>query len=148
MLVVLMGTGVLALFSPEDLLLHDYTPTTKEAKTSQNLLAISRTTQDRAIACIRRFAAPQIALAVLALTNFHVQIINRISSGYPVWYLVIAVVLTSRNTTEKKVEPLPTQSHTIYRIFFEYTTQRVVFQAMIMYALIQGGLYASFLPPA
>ena len=31
-------------------------------------------------------ALPQVTLAVLALTSYHVQIINRLSSGYVVWY--------------------------------------------------------------
>ncbi|KAJ5089597.1 hypothetical protein N7532_008281 [Penicillium argentinense] len=33
-----------------------------------------------------RLAVPQGLLAVMALTSYHVQIINRISSGYPLWY--------------------------------------------------------------
>ncbi|PGH08492.1 hypothetical protein AJ79_05981 [Helicocarpus griseus UAMH5409] len=41
-------------------------------------------------ACLYRLAIPQAVLAALALTNFHVQIINRLSSGYPLWYWYIA----------------------------------------------------------
>lgn len=72
-------------------------------------------------------AGAQVALAVLALTSYHVQIITRISSGYPVWYWWVAHRLHDR---EK-----PWSGRCI-----------VVF--MVMYAIIQGVLFASFLPPA
>ncbi|EEH20926.2 hypothetical protein PABG_03157 [Paracoccidioides brasiliensis Pb03] len=41
-------------------------------------------------ACLYRLAIPQAVLAALALTNYHVQIINRISSGYPLWYWYVS----------------------------------------------------------
>lgn len=75
---------------------------------------------------------PQLVLAVAATTNFHVQIINRISSGYPVWYLVVAKwLLDEREGTAKKT------------IYSKWTVR-----GMVMYALIQGMLFAGFLPPA
>jgi phosphatidylinositol glycan class V len=37
-----------------------------------------------------RLALPQLALASAALMSFHVQVITRLSSGYPLWYLVLA----------------------------------------------------------
>ena len=70
-------------------------------------------------------ALPQLLLAILAFTSYHVQIITRISSGYPLW----CIWLASKATDEPK------------RV-------TVVIRWMIIYALVQAGLYASFLPPA
>jgi phosphatidylinositol glycan class V len=64
---------------------------------------------------------------VLAITSYHVQIINRLSSGYIAWYWWIASAILSE---EKKGLGLGVVG------FF------------VMYAGIQGGLFASFLPPA
>lgn len=94
---------------------------------------------------LRRLAAPQLILAVMAATSFHIQIVNRISSGYPLWYLTLAIRLCSgseisggesrKGTRPKsKTAPLPRMEWIV--------------RGMIMYAIIQGGLYASFLPPA
>jgi len=74
---------------------------------------------------VRSAAAAQIALAVLALTTYHVQIITRISSGYPVWYWWLGGKLVRGEAWGNRI---------------------VVF--MVMYASIQGALFASFLPPA
>ncbi|KIX97183.1 uncharacterized protein Z520_07297 [Fonsecaea multimorphosa CBS 102226] len=70
-------------------------------------------------------ALPQLMLAVLAFTSYHVQIITRLSSGYPLWYIWLA--------TKLQTEPRRTS---------------VVIRWMVIYALVQAGLYASFLPPA
>lgn len=72
-------------------------------------------------------AVIQTLIATLAITNFHVQIINRLSSGYAIWYWWVA-----RSLSSDKSQKL--------------ASRIVVF--MVMYAGIQGGLYASFLPPA
>ncbi|KKZ66117.1 hypothetical protein EMCG_01153 [[Emmonsia] crescens] len=81
--------------------------------------------------CLYRLAIPQAVLAALALTNSHVQIINRISSGYPLWYWYISFcTLEYGNTTYAALKP------------------RFLVQAMVLYSFIQGGLFASFLPPA
>lgn len=80
-------------------------------------------------ALLFRLALPQLALAVLALTSFHVQIITRISSGYPLWYLVLAREITDGDAKEIRIA--------------KWTVRW-----MVMYALIQGVLFASFLPPA
>jgi GPI mannosyltransferase 2 len=80
-------------------------------------------------ALLFRLALPQLALSVLALTTFHVQIITRISSGYPLWYLVLAWEITDGNVNKTRMA--------------KWTVRW-----MIMYALIQGVLFASFLPPA
>ncbi|KIW49878.1 hypothetical protein PV05_11516 [Exophiala xenobiotica] len=70
-------------------------------------------------------ALPQLVLSVLALTSYHVQIIARISSGYPLWYIWLAASARDRPKCAS-----------------------VIIRWMILYALIQAGLYASFLPPA
>lgn len=79
-----------------------------------------------------RLAVPQGLLAVMALTSYHVQIINRISSGYPVWYWWL--VSTAMDTFQDRRK----HRHTL----------SVAAQAMVAYALIQGVLFGSFLPPA
>lgn len=94
--------------------------------------------------CIFRFALPQLALAGLAFTTFHVQIINRISSGYPVWYMVLAMVLHASEAGQT-TDVLPGLFS--MRGINKRSTQWIV-RAMVMYAVVQGGLYASFLPPA
>ena len=70
-------------------------------------------------------AAAQVILAVLAVTVYHVQIITRISSGYPLWYWWLARRLLGKDVWGKRI---------------------VVF--MVMYSSIQGALFSSFLPPA
>jgi GPI mannosyltransferase 2 len=76
---------------------------------------------------VMTMAATQVILTVSAITSYHVQIINRISSGYPVWYWWLARSLGGTKTAS-------------------LGANFVVF--MIMYAAIQGALFASFLPPA
>lgn len=73
-------------------------------------------------------AVPQLALAVLAITTYHVQIITRISSGYPLWYVWLALANSLG--------------------FERPQLLRVVVGWMVLYAMIQAGLYATFLPPA
>ncbi|ORY61537.1 GPI mannosyltransferase 2 [Pseudomassariella vexata] len=74
---------------------------------------------------LRTMAASQVILTALAITTYHVQIITRISSAYPVWYWWLA-----QNLQEGT----------------RFADGAVVF--MVMYAAIQGVLFASFLPPA
>ena len=87
---------------------------------------------DRTIA--RNIAMPQIALAALALTSYHVQIITRLSSGYPVWYWWVASLTLENQKIALKGR--------------EWGTATVISRWMIIYAIVQGGLFASFLPPA
>ncbi|OJD14462.1 hypothetical protein AJ78_05197 [Emergomyces pasteurianus Ep9510] len=82
-------------------------------------------------ACLYRLAIPQAVLAALALTNSHVQIINRISSGYPLWYWYISICSLEDGNT-----------------FYVALKPRYVVKVLVLYAFIQGGLFASFLPPA
>jgi len=83
---------------------------------------------------VRRLALPQFILAVLALTSYHVQVINRISSGYPVWYWWLATMI---------VDPHETQV-----LGRKWNTAKVGLRWMVLHATIQGGLFSSFLPPA
>ncbi|EPE08124.1 glycosyltransferase family 76 protein [Ophiostoma piceae UAMH 11346] len=76
---------------------------------------------------IRCMAATQLLLAVMAFTSYHVQIVSRLSSGYPVWYWWLAQNLAGGPKSG-------------------LAEGFVVF--MVMYAAIQGILFASFLPPA
>ena len=82
-----------------------------------------------------RFALPQLALAGLALTTFHVQIITRLSSGYPLWYLFTASLICGARKDKDIGGKRSIWSTLIVRW-------------MVMYALIQGVLFAGFLPPA
>ncbi|KJX99364.1 gpi mannosyltransferase 2 like protein [Zymoseptoria brevis] len=87
---------------------------------------------------MRRFAAPQLFLVVLAITTFHVQIVNRIASGYPVVYLMVAIAMEGGGGQgEERMGWLGR----------ERVVEWVV-RAGVVYAVVQGGLYASFMPPA
>jgi phosphatidylinositol glycan class V len=79
-------------------------------------------------------ALPQLVLAVAAATSFHVQIVNRIASGYPTWYSMVATWLVS-NQKESSSSKNQKRSQLIVR-------------GMIVYAIAQGMLFANFLPPA
>lgn len=75
-------------------------------------------------------ATAQILLAVLAFTSYHVQIISRISSGYPFWYLWLAGKLLNR---QKAIAGF---------------SGNAIVMFTVIYASIQGALFTSFLPPA
>ncbi|KAK3350053.1 glycosyltransferase family 76 protein [Lasiosphaeria hispida] len=79
----------------------------------------------RIVALLRSAAAAQVLLAVLAVTMYHVQIITRISSGYPLWYWWLAGMLIRGEKLGSGIAMF-----------------------MVMYASVQGVLFASFLPPA
>lgn len=81
-----------------------------------------------------RIALPQVTLAVVALTTYHVQIISRLSSGYPIWYWWLASLIVGDQTNDTPGRKL--------------NAAKLITTWMIMYAIIQGGLFASFLPPA
>jgi phosphatidylinositol glycan class V len=79
-------------------------------------------------------AFPQLVLAVAALTSFHVQIVNRIASAYPTWYLMVATWF---------IRDAPTSSTSK-----SYQWSHWVIRGVIVYAIAQGVLFANFLPPA
>ncbi|RHZ56633.1 hypothetical protein CDV55_100326, partial [Aspergillus turcosus] len=90
---------------------------------------------------LRSLAAPQLILAILTFANHHVQIITRMSSGYPVWYFWIADLLMKEYSMvrlgKKEVGVQKQRSYASLTITY-----------MIVYAAVQGVLFASFLPPA
>jgi phosphatidylinositol glycan class V len=71
-------------------------------------------------------AMSQSLLLLLTLTTAHVQIITRISSAYPVWMWYLAALA-------RKEDSLWGEN---------------LVRFLVIYALIQGGLFATFLPPA
>ena len=75
---------------------------------------------------LRNLAVSQLLLTMLTLTTAHVQIITRISSAYPIclWYLA----------TQLREGTSPLAGNAV--------------RVMVIYGIVQGGLYASFLPPA
>lgn len=97
----------------------------------------------RFVRMMARFALPQVALAVLAASSFHVQIINRISSGYPVWYILLAMGVLRLHSAQSKISGYSGRLSTLLARHSESLVR-----TMIVYALVQGGLYASFMPPA
>ena len=99
---------------------------------SQSDESISRDCHQRA--CISRLAIPQAILAILAFTHYHVQIITRISSGYPLWYWYLAAEILDSSKIALDDAAL--------------LSSKKIVQGMVLYGLIQGALFASFLPPA
>lgn len=87
-----------------------------------------------AICKLPELALPQLLLAVMAVTSFHTQIVNRIASGYPMWYLVIAQWLVDSQSTNRTNEPS--------------SRAQWVVRGFVVYSLVQGILFANFLPPA
>ena len=82
----------------------------------------------------RRLALPQIILTISALFLYHVQVITRLASGYPIWYLWLASMILD----DPKI-----------RIFGkERSLAKIIVRWMVCYAIFQGCLFASFLPPA
>lgn len=90
---------------------------------------------------LRSLAAPQLALATLALTSYHVQIITRLSSGYCIWYfwLSYSLIVSAEESLKPKTDE--TNSWKLVR-----STEMVIY--IVFYAAVQGGLFSSFLPPA
>ncbi|KAF2866932.1 GPI mannosyltransferase 2 [Massariosphaeria phaeospora] len=105
---------------------HLHIPRTIPAADTQDL--------DTELCILPQLALPQLVLAIAAVTNFHVQIINRLSSGYPIWYFVIAQRMV--------------KSHAIQNDGKKERLLQWTVRGMIMYAMIQGMLFANFLPPA
>ena len=126
---------------------------------------------------LRALALPQLTLTVLALTIYHVQIITRISSAYPVMYFYLASLIlndkqirilwpwhwrlflshekrtsgtngTDRKEEEKEVEKRNKRERTVARPVKKVNIGEVVVRAWICYAIVQAGLFGGFLPPA
>lgn len=83
---------------------------------------------------LTQLAIVQLLLTVMALTSYHVQIINRISSAYPLWYWYLVWQVLGASEDAHKIK---------YNMQFSATVQ-----IMVIYALVQATLFGSFLPPA
>ncbi|OGM39813.1 DUF409 domain protein [Aspergillus bombycis] len=97
---------------------------------------------------LRSLAAPQITLAILTFLKHHVQIITRMSSGYPVWYLWLAHALVEGHSLASLEKADAHRGKKEAQIMNQYRYARMTVFYMIVYALVQGALFASFLPPA
>ena len=139
MLVIMLYTGYIGLF-------HSRLAATACHQSHQ---AKSRSEEKVFNHVMPRLALPQLILAATAATSFHVQIINRISSGYPVWYILLAIAMctssTGQDITVSKDEKRPRSG---IRFLLNPRQLSWIVRGMVMYAIVQGGLYASFLPPA
>lgn len=131
LLALLVWTSYLALQHPADLAVLATSGTNAKKHDDFNDTDIFTTV-------LQRLAIPQLFLALLAVTSFHVQIINRISSGYAVWYITLAI----------GIHATPEERMRAWGWFGGGAKMEWVFRAMVMYALVQGGLFACFLPPA
>ncbi|KAH7396581.1 GPI mannosyltransferase 2 [Phaeosphaeria sp. MPI-PUGE-AT-0046c] len=87
-----------------------------------------------AVHYVPELALPQLVLAVAAFSSFHVQIINRLASGYPTWYWMVAAWIVVEQKT-------PRSSNVARR-------NQWIVRGTFIYALAQGMLFANFLPPA
>ncbi|KAI4604282.1 ER membrane glycoprotein subunit of the GPI transamidase complex-like protein [Pestalotiopsis sp. 9143b] len=76
---------------------------------------------------IAAMAFSQLLLAGASVTTYHIQIITRLSSACPLWYFWLAQQLGQAGTSK---------------------SAGGVVMYMVIYATIQGALFASFLPPA
>ncbi|KAI1002022.1 hypothetical protein K3495_g6182 [Podosphaera aphanis] len=82
--------------------------------------------RNKRLQIIQNLGVSQLLLAALTITTAHVQIITRISSSYPVW-----LWYTATQTRDRKGR-----------------YSRYIVRFMVIYGIVQAGLYSSFLPPA
>lgn len=129
MLVVLSITALSVCVESDQLLASIASGTNQPTSTADNTLFKHVAFQ---------LALPQLILAIMALTSFHVQIINRISSGCALWYFILAIAVHDRS---------PGGFAGVWGLLGERAAKLVV-RLMAAYAIVQGGLYAAFLPPA
>ena len=93
---------------------------------------------------LRSLAVPQLVLAMLALTSYHVQVITRISSGYFIWYFWLATLLT-----DSELASMESQGpKRLKMVKIGLVGLARVIRYMVLYAAIQAVLFSSFLPPA
>jgi phosphatidylinositol glycan class V len=129
MLAVLSATALSVCLAPDQILTSITGDTRQPTSTAETALFTHVAFQ---------LALPQLILAIMALTSFHVQIINRISSGCALWYFVLAIAVNDRRAG---------RFEGAWGLLRESRAKLVV-RLMVGYAIVQGGLYASFLPPA
>jgi phosphatidylinositol glycan class V len=131
MLAVLSITALAVLLEPQNLLAAVHGPSTAGSESERKLFTH----------VTFQLAVPQIILAAMATTSFHVQIINRISSGCALWYVVLAVLVAGNDG-----RGLPQQG--LLGLLGAGRRREVLVRSTVGYAIVQGGLYAAFLPPA
>lgn len=154
-LCLMLSTALIAIFQPSILLPAVQNPQYRKSDATPIERSTDIGDEERFVVLMRCLSLPQAVLAVLTLTNFHVQIINRISSGYPMWYIFLAIMFTSRSTataeagsSTTRALPLNTLSGKVVSLLTQRKVQHLLISSTLLYALIQAGLYASFLPPA
>lgn len=123
---------------------------------------------------LRKLAFLQILLACMAIVSYHVQIITRLSSGYMVWYWWVAYQMSSGERVEGKEGEGEGGKEGEERGGGEEGEEgeggkegevgeerkrgkkgkegtdwpKWVVRYMIVYGVVQGVLFAGFLPPA
>jgi len=135
MLAVLSITGLAVLLEPQSVLAAAVNESPKRASASE-------TERNLFTHVALQLAVPQLLLAALATTSFHVQIINRISSGCALWYIVLAVLVAG----DKDGHDFAPRG--LLGFLGVGRRREVLVRVMVGYAVVQGGLYAAFLPPA
>jgi len=121
----LLATPMFAILVASGLWALKVTPDELE-QTHTNAKDVRQSTQGPVLQVIRNLAVSQLILVMLTSTTAHVQIITRISSAFPVWLWYTAISCREGKT-----------------LLFG----RIV-KFMVVYSIVQGGLFASFLPPA
>jgi len=99
---------------------------------------------------LRRLALPQAILAVSALLVFHVQVVTRVASGYPVVYVWGAMCITRSDGSDggerrtEGEEGVRGSNDTKKG----WDVGELVVRGSVIYAVVQGALFAGFMPPA
>jgi phosphatidylinositol glycan class V len=121
----LLATPMFAILVASGLWALKVTPDELE-QNRNNAKDVRKSTQGLVLQVIRNLAVSQLMLVMLTSTTAHVQIITRISSAFPVWLWYTAISCREGKT-----------------LLFG----RIV-KFMVVYSIVQGCLFASFLPPA
>ncbi|SRR6266498_3752842 len=79
-------------------------------------------------------ALMQSILGFMTLTSAHVQIITRIASGYPLWYWWVGTLILRQSNAGMGSRGTKLSEWSV--------------KWMVLYGIIQAGLFACFLPPA
>jgi len=99
---------------------------------------------------LRRLALPQAILAVSALLVFHVQVVTRVASGYPVVYVWGAECIMGSDSSDGDArrtggeEGVRGSNDTKKR----WDVGELIVRGSVIYAVVQGALFAGFMPPA